>query len=120
MSVTIQPYADSNVIEIHLTGKLSHEDYQQFVPLLDERISSRGKIRLLVVLHDFHGWTVGALWDDLKFDLHHFRDIERLALVGESKWEQGMAAFCKPFTTAKVKYFDQSQVDQADIWIKAA
>ena len=55
---------------------------------------------MLVRLHDFHGWTAGALWEDIKFDLKHFAHIERLALVGDRKWEAGMAVFCKPFTTA--------------------
>jgi hypothetical protein len=57
------------------------------------------------------------LWEDIKFDVKHFRDIERLALVGEKKWEEGMATFCKPFTTAEVRYFDRAQVDDAREWI---
>jgi len=27
----------------------------------------------------FHGWDAGALWEDIKFDIKHFGDIERLA-----------------------------------------
>ncbi len=77
--------------QLHLkaTGKLTTEMYQTFVPLFEQLISSHGKIRVLFEMHDFHGWTTGALWEDLKFDFQHWKDIERLALVGESKWEQG-------------------------------
>jgi hypothetical protein len=32
--------------------------------------------------------------------------MERLAMVGETRWQHGMATFCKPFTTATVHYFD--------------
>ena len=53
------------------------------------------------------------LWQDIKFDVKHFGDIERLAMVGEKKWEQWMATFCKPFTTATVKYFPQGQSAEA-------
>jgi hypothetical protein len=28
-----------------------------------------------------------------------------------------MATFCKPFTTAKIKYFDHSQLDEARAWL---
>ncbi len=35
--------------------------------------------------HDFHGWDLHALWDDVKFAIRHCRDIERVALVGEKK-----------------------------------
>ena len=69
-------------------------------------------------MHDFHGWTVGALWEDIKFDWKHFGHIERLALVGERKWEAGMATFCKPFTRATICYFDQSQSVEAANWIR--
>jgi hypothetical protein len=72
---------------------------------------------MLIQMHDFHGWTAGALWQDIQFDLQHFRDIERLALVGEKAWEHGMAVFCKPFTTATIRYFDRSEADQAEAWI---
>ena len=84
---------------------------------MDKQIQDHGKLRILFVMRDFHGWTAGALWEDTKFDLKHWRDIERLAIVGESKWEQGMATFCKPFTTAKIKYFDESQLDAARAWV---
>ena len=69
-------------------------------------------------MRDFHGWTAGALWEDIKFDVRHFRDIERLALVGEKKWEKGMAVFCKPFTTAKVRYFERAKADEARAWLQ--
>jgi len=110
---------DGNVLEVQITGKLRKSDYEAFVPLVEKLIERRGKIRMLCSLHDFHGWTAGALWEDVKFDAKHFNHIERLAIVGESKWQQGMAAFCKPFTTASVRYFDQSQLPQARQWVEA-
>ena len=60
-----------------------------------------------------------ALWEDIKFDVKHFADVERLALVGDRKWEHGMAVFCKPFTTAKIRYFDEHEADEASQWIHA-
>ena len=54
-----------------------------------------------------------------KFDVKHFADIQRLAMVGDRKWEHGMAVFCKPFTTAKIRYFDEHEADQAAEWIHA-
>ena len=59
-----------------------------------------------------------ALSEDVKFDLRHFSGIERLALIGDRKWEKGMAAFCKPFTTAEVRYSDHDRGDEARRWIE--
>ncbi len=117
MSFAITEVAQGKIIEVHLTGKLTAEAYEQFVPLTEAKIKQHGKIRLLVVLEDFHGWSAGALWEDIKFDVKHFNDIERLAIVGESKWEQGMATFCRPFTTASIKYFDKPDLEKARAWI---
>jgi hypothetical protein len=61
-----------------------------------------------------------ALWEDIKFDVKHFSDIERIAMVGERKWQKGMATFCKPFTTAKVRYFERSDLEAAREWIGEA
>ena len=86
------PTGSPKILGFKLSGKLHDEDYKKFVPLIDAAVAKEGKIRLLAQFHDFHGWDAGALWEDIKFDARHFRDIERLAMVGETKWQAGMAA----------------------------
>jgi hypothetical protein len=104
---------------VELSGKLLAADYEHFGGEIDRLIGQYGKLRVLCTMHDFHGWTAGALWQDIKFDLKHFNHIEKLALVGETKWEQGMAVFCKPFTTAKIRYFDHAKSAEAKAWLEA-
>ena len=105
-------------MEARVTGKLSEEDYHRFVPELERLIKQHGKIRVLFIMNDFHGWNAGALWEDFKFDLKHFADIERLAMVGEKSWQKGMSTFCRPFTTAKIRYFDHTATDAALAWLE--
>jgi hypothetical protein len=118
MTEGLEIQAIENFVHVKVTGKLTKEAYEAFAPAIDEQIKRHGKVRILFEMHDFHGWTAGALWEDVKFDFKHWGDIERLAIVGESKWEQGMSVFCKPFTSAKIKYFDHTQVDAARTWIQ--
>src|SRR5437764_9868547 len=99
MTVAIQQPSGTRFLEIDLTGKLDAEDYKQFRPEIEKIISQYGKLRLLVHMHDFHGWTLGGLWEDLKFDAKHFKDLERIAFVGDAKWESGMSKLCGAFTT---------------------
>lgn len=106
------------MLHVKASGKLTKESYEAFVPVVDAQIKEHGKIRVLFEMHDFHGWTAGAMWEDLKFDVKHWKDIERLAIVGETKWEKGMSVFCKPFTAAKIKYFDHANLDDAKAWIE--
>lgn len=117
MNEALETLSAGKLLHVKVSGKLTKQDYETFVPAIDDQIREYGKIRVLFEMRDFHGWTAGALWEDMKFDLKHWRDIERLAIVGESKWEAGMAAFCRPFTAAKLRYFDQTRLDDARAWI---
>ena len=110
MSVELSQLDEGKILEIKISGKLVKEDYEHFMPDLDRLIGQFGKIRLLVEMRDFHGWSAGALWEDIKLDVRHFSDIERVAFVGDKKWQKGMSVFCKPFTTAKIRYFDLSKL----------
>ena len=117
MSVELKELENGRLLEVHLSGKLVKKDYETFLPTVERLVKQHGKLLMLVELHDFHGWTGGALWEDIKFDAKHFNDIERLAITGENKWEKGMAAFCQPFTTAKVRYFDHIRAAEARDWL---
>ena len=120
MPIQLTEKNGGKTLEVLVSGKLAHEDYVQFVPVFERLVKEHGKISVLFEMTDFHGWNAGAVWDDLKFDLKHFSDIARLAMVGESKWEKGMSVFCRPFTTAKIRYFDRAQAAEARAWIEGA
>ena len=117
MAIKLVEKQDGKVLEVEVSGKLVHDDYQRFVPEFERLVQQHGKIRVLFEMVDFHGWEAAALWDDVKFDLKHFSDIERLAIVGDKKWEKGMSVFCRPFTTAQIRYFDRAAISEARAWI---
>jgi hypothetical protein len=117
MSVELIEDHDGKVLTVRATGKLLAEDYDHFLPEIERLIKQHGKIRILFDMHNFKGWKLNAAWEDLKFDIKHYNDIERLAVVGERDWEKWMTTFCRPFTTAKIKYFDHKDRDQAQAWI---
>ncbi len=112
------PESSGKILGFQLSGKLHDEDYKRFVPLIDTQAASDGKVRLLAQFHDFHGWDLHALWDDIKFSTTHCTKIERIALVGDKKWEAWMAKVCKPFTMAKIRYFDAADINAAWEWLK--
>ena len=105
------------VLGFKMSGKLHDEDYKHFVPTVEAAIKKHGKVRLLAQFEDFHGWDMHALWDDIKFSTKHCADVERVALVGDKKWEKWMAAVCKPFTLAKIRYFDVKDIEAAWKWV---
>jgi hypothetical protein len=120
MPIQLKEENGGKTCTIHISGKLVAADYEHFVPEFERLIGLFGKLRVLFDMTDFHGWTLGAVWEDTKFGVHHFSDIERLAMVGEKKWQEGMATFCKPFTKAKIKYFDHADLAEAHKWLAEA
>lgn len=112
------PESTESILGFKLSGKLHDADYKTFVPAVDAAIAQHGKVRLLAQLHDFQGWDLHALWDDIKFSTTHCTKIDRIALVGEKKWEEWMAKVCKPFTMAKIQYFDAGNIAAAWAWVR--
>lgn len=118
MTLELREEAGGQILVVQASGTLSKDDYIHFVPETERLIKLFGKIRILFELHDFHGWEPSGMWEDMKFDLSHFKDIDRLAIVGEKAWEHGMSFFCRPFTTAAIQYFDRTQREAASNWIR--
>ena len=114
------PMGADQVLGFKMSGKLHDQDYKTFVPIVDAAIAKHQKVRLMAQFHDFQGWDMHALWDDIKFATTHCTRLERVALVGEKSWEKWMATICKPFTLAKIRYFDVSEIDAAKAWLAEA
>jgi hypothetical protein len=114
------PSDSPKVLGFKMSGTLRDEDYQKFVPVIDAAVAKEGKVRLLAQFHDFHGWDLHALWDDIKFSTTHCTKIDRIALVGDKTWEKWMAKVCKPFTMARIQYFDAADIEEAWKWLAEA
>jgi hypothetical protein len=110
----------ADTVGFRLSGKLHDEDYKKFTPLVDAEIAKEGKVNLLAEFHSFHGWDAKALWDDIKFATTHCTKIKRIAMVGDKTWQKWMAIVCKPFTLAKIRYFDVAEIEAAKKWLAGA
>jgi len=118
MAIQLTEKNGGKTLEVRVSGKLMHEDYQHLLPEFERLVNQNGKIRVLFEMADFHGWDGSALRDDINFEVEHFFDIERVAMVGDKKWEKAMSVFCKPFTTAKIRYFDCAAIADARTWLE--
>ena len=120
MPIQLNEENDGKILVVHVSGKLAKTDYEHFVPEFERLVRQNGELRVLFDMTGLHGWEAGAAWEDFKFGVAHFADIERLAMVGEKKWQHGMATFYKPFTKATVRYFDHTDMAGARKWLDEA
>jgi len=112
--------SNGKLVTVQVSGKLTQQDYDELIPSWKAAIARHGKMRLLFVMHDFDGWEPQAAWDDLRFDLNHQSQMERVAMVGEKKWQHWLTKIASWFVDADVRYFDISQRVEAEKWVKAA
>ena len=120
MPIQLNEENGGKLLAVHVSGSLEKADYEHFVPEFERLLRQHGKLRLLFDMTAFHGWNAGGAWEDFKFGVEHFADIERLAMVGEEKWQHGLATFCKPFTKATIQYFDHTKAAEARKWLAEA
>lgn len=111
--------SSGKVLGMRVSGRLLHQDYQEFVPRLEKLIEAYGAVRCLVEMTDLHGIEPRTLWDELVFDVRHAREIERCAVVGDRAWEKWITRLARPiFFNAEVRFFNQSATEEAWEWIE--
>jgi hypothetical protein len=115
---TINPPV-GNVLWVKVSGKLTREEYADLVPSWEQMIARYGKLRLLFQMEPgFAGWEAGAAWDDLKFSVGHPNELERVAMVGDKKWQQWLTKVSKLLVNSAVRFFEPEQLEEAQRWLR--
>ncbi len=116
---TMLDLSDGKVVGFRLQGRLEKADYDRIIPLLESKIERFGKIRVLLEIKELRGITPAALWEDLKFDVRHAKDVERLAVVGDTDWQEWMAKISQPLIAGEARFFEFADLRDAWTWLKA-
>src|SRR5665213_770342 len=117
MPIQLNEENGGKILVVNISGKVVKADYPDFVSEFERLLRQHGKMRVLFNMTGCHGWDAGAAWEDIKFELKHFADIERLAMVGDKQWQHAMAVIFKPFTKATSRYFDHTDIAGARKWL---
>jgi len=98
-------------IEVAMIGKLKHEDYQLFVPMIDKALKNVNglEVDLLADMRDFTGWEFLAAWDDFKFGVKHRNAFNKVAIVGNKKWEETSVGMMSHLMKGKSKFFKERE-----------
>ncbi len=101
------------------SGRLTDNDYKNFlIPEVKSALDASGQIRLLFQLDGFRGWDIQAAWDDLIFGMEINSKVDKIAIVGDSRWEQWVARLVKAFTHGEARHFTLGHVDEAWDWVR--
>lgn len=114
----IAGYPD-NVIAIRALGEVTSRDYEdKLIPLVRKKAERFGKVRLLMLLGpEFEHYTAGAIWDDARLGLTHWRSFERVAVVSDIGWIARSVKLFAPLMPAEVAVFPNDAIEAARVWI---
>ena len=107
---------DSGLTTLQVSGVLSRGDYERVVPELEQALD-RGSRRILLELKGFTGFTPAGLVEELKFDIKHRKDFERVAVVGTALEELGVRLMA-PLFSGEVKLFKNDEHAEAVAWLR--
>jgi SpoIIAA-like len=105
------------VIGFEVSGTVKAEDYRDVILPALERAADGGDVRFLVVITEFYGMSGGALWQDLKVGIEHFRSWKRIALVTDIEWVNRMTSMFGWMTPGELRHFPLGERDDAIAWV---
>lgn len=118
--IDLKARESEGVVEVTVHGKLESIDFEKAGPIVDDMIEHQGKIKGLVLnITDFHGWEgLHALLTHLRFVKAHHRFIERVAAVGDKKWQELLPNLVSHFVKAEPRYFPVEKIEDAREWAR--
>ena len=118
-----QKASRGNIHWFRLYGKLTEEDYTaNLIPELERAIEQYKKIRLLLQVEYFGGWTEGGALQELKEWPQFSKKIERIAIVADDSWDDWMTWMAKiagMVTGTPVRFFRAGRIEEAWDWLEA-
>ncbi|MGB3802205.1 MAG: STAS/SEC14 domain-containing protein [Lewinella sp.] len=85
-SVKAVDLGDERLLGLAIVGKMYPADYDRINILVGEKVKHYGKARILLEIVSTDGINARTLWEDLKASLKFYKDLERVAIIGDQSW----------------------------------
>lgn len=110
--------ASDGMVTARIAGKLTQPELTALQDATSEFIKKQGRARILVLVEKFEGWHREGDWGDLSFSMQYDAQIEKMAIVGDRKWEDLALLFAaKGLRKFPIEYFAAQDMDKARAWL---
>jgi hypothetical protein len=104
---------------VEFRGQLTQSELTRLQKAAADIIRAQGRIRILILAEQFTGWERGD-WDDFSFQSEFDPLIEKMAIVGDRRWEDLALLFtAKGLRRFPIEYFATVDLEKARAWLKA-
>jgi len=112
--------AAGKLLQVKIRGMLKKADYDRMIQIAKEPIERHGKVRALVILEAFEDWERHEDWGDVSFMTEQGQHIEKMAIVGDEKWQDDALGFtAKGFRATAIEFFTPSRLSEARTWLSS-
>ena len=106
------------VVTIRLSGKLTYAEFVEGQKKLGEIIRQQGRSRGLVLIENYLGNEKEGDWGNVSFQAKYDQFIEKMAIVGDRKWEDEALLFTgKGVRRVPIEYFEPADLAKAKAWL---
>ena len=116
MPITKMDRSEGKALGFEVAGQVTKADYEVLTPAVAAAVEEHGTVDLLLDLTGFHWEKVSAWGADLHFGHEYHDKIDRMAIVGDKRWEKHLAGLASPFYAKDSEFFEDD--DDAWTWIR--
>lgn len=114
----ILPESDGNVIGARVGENISGDECKILAQHIEELISVHQRVRLLLDLSACNHVDPAAAWEEFVMGVKHWNDLERIAIVGDAKWNAVAAHTLNRIAYGDAEHFSADEIVGAWVWIR--
>jgi hypothetical protein len=107
----------ADVLAYEASGRLTREDVLVVQQDL-QRDDAAGR-RLLIDITQMDGAGVDAIWQDVKGALTYVRQVDRMAVIGDQRWQHWITRASDVVPGIDARFFEPEQRIEARSWLGA-
>jgi hypothetical protein len=112
----ILDFTKDNLIALQVKEKAEKSDYEALNILLENTAHSYETVRFYLEVSNSE-IEPEAIWKEISSFFNHFKDLNKVAIVGPDESYQTISESVKPTITGEAKYFNITQLSKARKWI---
>lgn len=118
-TINIEQHGEEAQIHVRLCGSLDAEAEEKLIEAARQGVGNANQVRALIEVDDFHGWAdLRTFWQHLRFVFGLRSRIERVAIVGDEKWQQRLVTSARNVLRVDARYFDEDHLEEARDWVE--
>jgi hypothetical protein len=106
------------LITVKLSGLLKRAEIARAENAAIALLETAHKMRIFIIIENFQGWDNKDNWEDVSFQSRYDAQIEKIAIVGEKRWQEPAVIFAgQGLRSVDIRYFAPSEIAAARAWI---